>query len=95
MKYYVLIYTVSEDYIARRTQYRTEHLRLAGELAARGELVLGGALSEPNDTALLVFRVADKTVIEQFVHRDPYYLHGLVLRWEIREWNVVTGSAMV
>ncbi|NUN68336.1 MAG: hypothetical protein HUU02_01330 [Bacteroidetes bacterium] len=94
MKYFALIYHVAEDYIVRRTQFRAEHLRLAGELADRGELVLGGALTEPNDMALLIFRTADRSVIERFVHRDPYYLHGLVLRWEIREWNVVTGSAM-
>jgi uncharacterized protein YciI len=94
MNYYALIYYVTEDYIARRKQFREEHLRLADEAASRGELVLGGALSEPNDIALLIFRTADKKVIEHFVHHDPYFLHGLVQRWEIREWNVVVGSAM-
>jgi uncharacterized protein YciI len=92
MKYFALIYHVTEDYLARRTQFREEHLRLANELAQRGDLVLGGALSDPYDTALLIFRVADPSVIEQFVHNDPYHKNGLVISWEIREWHVVTGS---
>lgn len=92
MKYYALIYHVTEDYLARRGQFREEHLRLANELAQRGDLVLGGALSDPFDTALLIFRVPDPSVIEQFVHNDPYHKNGLVISWEIREWNVVVGS---
>jgi uncharacterized protein YciI len=92
MKYYALIYHVTEDYITRRGQFREEHLRLANELAQRGDLVLGGALSDPYDTALLIFRVPDPSVIEQFVHNDPYHKNGLVMSWEIREWNVVVGS---
>jgi uncharacterized protein YciI len=92
MKYFALLYHVGEDYLARRTQYRQDHLRLAGDAALRGDLVLGGALGDPYDTALLIFRVPEKTIVEQFVHNDPYFIHGLVQSWEIREWDVVVGS---
>lgn len=91
MKYIALLYHVVDDYISRRAQFREEHLRLADEAAARGELILGGAFSDPYDTALLVFRVADTMIIERFVHNDPYFINGLVLSYEVREWNVVTG----
>ena len=91
MAYYALIYHVTEDYITRRTLFREEHLRLADEASARGELVLGGAFADPYDTALLVFRTEDPAVIERFVKADPYYRNGLVVRYEIRTWNVVTG----
>jgi uncharacterized protein len=89
MKYYLLIYHVVEDYIDRRTPYREEHLRLAMEAFERGDLVLGGALADPPDKAVLVFRCKDKKTIEEFVKADPYVRNGLVSQWEIRRWNVV------
>ena len=92
MNYYLLFYHVGDDYVQRRAPYREEHLRLAREAHARGELILGGALADPADQAVLVFRSSDKTVIEQFVQNDPYVRHGLVLRWEIRTWTVVIGN---
>lgn len=89
MAYYLLIYHVFDDYVSRRAPYREEHLRLAREAQRRGELILGGALADPVDKALLVFRVEDPAVIEAFVHSDPYVKNGLVNRWEIRAWTVV------
>jgi hypothetical protein len=89
MSYYLLFYHVVADYAVRRTPYREEHLNLAREANRRGELILGGAVSEPADMAVLVFRCSDKTVIEEFIQADPYVRHGLVRRWEIRSWNVV------
>jgi len=88
MNYYVLFYHVVEDYVSRRAPYREEHLRLAQEAHGRNELVMGGALAEPPDQALLVFRAASKTIVERFVQNDPYVKNGLVARWEIRPWAV-------
>lgn len=92
MNYYVLIYYLVEDYLARRGTYREEHLRLAREVHGRGELVLGGAFAEPADRALLVFRAADRAVVEAFARSDPYVRNGLVARWEVRPWTVVIGN---
>ena len=95
MHYYALLYYVIDDYISRRSLYRDAHLRLAQEAHQRGELLLAGAFSDPTDQALLVFRAADKSVVEDFVRHDPYVLNGLVTRWEIRPWTVVIGNAPV
>ncbi len=89
MNYYALIYYLIDDYISRRAQFRDTHLKLAKEAKDRGELILAGAFSEPTDRALLVFNVADKSVIEDFVTNDPYIKNGLVTKWEIRKWTVV------
>ncbi len=89
MNYYLLVYHVVDDYIARRAPYREEHLRMAREAHRRGELILGGALADPVDMALLVFRTPDTAAIEEFVKNDPYVNNGLVPRWEIRPWTVV------
>ncbi|MDD8018862.1 MAG: YciI family protein, partial [Bacteroidota bacterium] len=67
---------------------------LARESHERGELMLAGAFSDPPNQAVLVFHVADKSMIENFVRNDPYVKNGLVQRWEIREWNVVVGQEL-
>jgi uncharacterized protein YciI len=90
--YYTLQYEVVEDYVSRRAAYREEHLRLAREAHRCGELVLGGAFTDPADRALLVFRAPDRSVVEKFARNDPYVTHGLVTRWEVRSWNVVIGN---
>jgi uncharacterized protein YciI len=92
MNYYVLFYDVVEGYVARRAAYREEHLRVAREAQRRGELVLGGALADPVDRALLVFRAPDPSIVENFAHNDPYVIAGLVTRWQVRPWTVVMGN---
>ena len=92
MSYYALFYHVVDDYVARRAAYRDDHLRLAREAHRRGELVMAGAFSDPADSALLVFRVPDPSVIEAFVRADPYVLNGLVTGWEVRPWAVAIGG---
>lgn len=95
MNFFVLFYYVVDDYVARRAPYREEHLKLAKEAQERGELLLGGALSDPVDKALLVFRGDNKSLIEDLVRRDPYVINGLVKRWEIRPWTVVIGRELL
>lgn len=92
MNYYALFYHVVDDFVSRRAPYRDEHLRLAREAHRRGELLLAGALSDPADRALLVFRAADPSVVEHFARTDPYVTNGLVTRREIRPWTVVIGN---
>lgn len=90
--HYLLIYDVAQDYLARRAALREDHLALARASAARGELVLGGALANPVDGAVLLFRAASPDVVERFVAADPYVRHGLVTAWRIREWTTVVGA---
>jgi uncharacterized protein len=92
MGYFALFYNVVDDFVARRAPYRAEHLRLAREANRRGDLLLAGALSDPADRALLVFRAPDRGVVERFVRDDPYVANGLVTRWEVRPWSVVIGN---
>lgn len=93
MNYYALIYHLTDDYLERRPAFRAEHLQLAKDAEERGELVLGGAYSDPADTALLVWRGEDASAAENFVANDPYVKNGLIERWEIRPYTVVIGTA--
>lgn len=90
--YFALVYHVGPDYLQRRGEFRVEHLALARAAHERGELMLAGAFTDPADTALLVWRCADKAPIEAFAAADPYVKNGLVARWEIRNWFVVVAD---
>ena len=92
MGYYLLEYVLIDDYLARRTAFREEHLALAREAHRRGNLILAGALAEPPDRAVLLWRTSDPSVIERFIDDDPYVRNGLVTSWSIRPWNVVIGG---
>jgi len=93
-KHFLLIYEVVDDYVAKRSPYRAEHLALAERAANRDELVLGGALAEPVDNAILLFRSKDAKVAESFALADPYVKNGLVTKWTVREWTTVAGFAL-
>jgi uncharacterized protein len=90
--HYLLMYDVSADYLERRGEFRDEHLSLAWAAQARGELVLGGALADPVDASLLLFRGDSPAVAEAFVASDPYVKHGLVTKWRVRPWLTVVGE---
>jgi uncharacterized protein YciI len=92
MPYYALFYEVVDDFIVRRGAYRDEHLRLAREAQARGELVLAGALADPADGALIVFQGERVAAAEAFARQDPYVKNGLVTKWKVRAWTVVVGN---
>ena len=90
--HYLLFYDYVENAVERRAPFREDHLRLAREAVARGELLLGGAFAEPVDGAALLFRADDPSVVESFVRRDPYVTNGVVTRWRLRPWTVVVGA---
>lgn len=89
--HYLLLYEVSPEYLERRGEYRAEHLALAWQAADRGELLLGGALGEPVDGAILLFQGESPEAAEEFARTDPYVKHGLVKRWRVRPWTTVVG----
>lgn len=89
--HYLLLYDVVDDYVNRRASYRAAHIALAREAVARGELVLAGALANPADGAVLVFRGSSPDVAESFARNDPYVKNGLVTKWRVREWLTVIG----
>jgi hypothetical protein len=90
--HYLLLYDVVPDYVERRAFFRNEHLQLAREAHGRGELVLGGALEDPVDGAVLLFRGDSPATAEAFAARDPYVRNGLVTRWRVRPWKTVVGA---
>ena len=89
--HYLLIYELAPDYLQRRAQHRALHLQLAWKAAEGDGLVLGGALAEPADRAMLLVESDSPAAAEAFAKADPYVLHGLVTRWDLRPWTTVVG----
>lgn len=89
--HYLLFYSVVDDYVTRRAPLRQEHLALAREAVARGDLVLAGAFASPPDGAVFLFRGLSPAAAEAFAAADPYVTHGLVTKWWVREWTTVVG----
>ncbi|MBL6749768.1 MAG: YciI family protein [Nevskia sp.] len=90
--HFVLFYDLAPDYLERRPQFRNWHLSLAWAAHARGELILAGALADPVDGAMLLFRGDSPAVAEAFAQADPYVRNGLVTGWRVRQWSTVVGD---
>jgi len=90
--YYILFYKTVENYIELRAPLRETHLNYAMESHDRGDLYLAGALADPADGAVLIFKGPDRIVAEDFATNDPYVINGLITQWEVREWTVVIGE---
>jgi len=92
MAHFLLFYDTAPDYLQRRGEFRDAHLQLAWAAAGRGELLLGGALSDPVDGAVLLFQGEDASAAEDFARQDPYVINGLVREWKVRAWTTVVGK---
>jgi|SRR5437868_14782292 len=90
--HYLLFYDFTPDYLQRRGEFRAEHLRGAWESNQRGELILGGALAEPADGSVMLFKCDSPAIPEQFAAADPYVKNGLVKSWRVRLWTTVIGE---
>ena len=90
--HYLLMYDVVENYVTARVPFRKLHLQHATTAHQRGELLLGGALANPADGAVILFQGDSPKVAVDFANADPYVLNGLVTRWRVREWTTVIGD---
>jgi uncharacterized protein len=90
--HYLLFYDTAPNYLERREKFRSEHLAHAWQAHKRGELILGGALKDPVDAAVLLFRGDSPEPAERFAREDPYVQNGLVTSWQGRPWLTVVGD---
>ena len=72
--------------------FRPRHLELVRAAHDRGELLMTGALAEPADRAVLIFRLPERAAAEEFARSDPYVTNGLVTRWRVRPWTQVIAT---
>jgi uncharacterized protein YciI len=92
-KHYLLIYDAVENYVERRTAHRAAHIAAARASQEIGELVLAGALADPIDGSVFLFKCETDEPVRRFAESDPYVVAGLIRQWRIREWTTVIGDA--
>lgn len=90
MAHFLLSYTLAPDYLERRGDYRDAHLALAWRNVEEGALLLGGAVGDPVESALLLFTSAEAAAA--FATADPYVREGLVTAWRVMPWITVAGE---
>ena len=92
--HYLLFYEKAPDYEAREASFTAAHRAHVFAAVARGELILGGPLTNPVDGAnVLLFRASTPDVPTAFAQADPYVQGGIVSRWHVRPWQTVVGAA--
>jgi len=98
---YIYDASSAEELAARRAPLRPAHLAHANAARARGELLLGGAVSGGGNGlgGLLVFRGVSEEAVRAFALADPYVAgrvvetgRPLVRSWSTRSWAVVIGA---
>jgi uncharacterized protein YciI len=77
----------------KRAKFRDAHLGQARQAHARGDLLIAGALADPVDGAVLVFRGPSPEAAKAFAEADPYVINGLVKAWRVRKWMTVIGES--
>ena len=90
MGHWLLSYELAPDYLARRGEYRDAHLGLAWQASEAGTLLLGGAVGDPVESALLLF--TDPDAARAFAEADPYVASGIVTHWRVLPWTTVVGD---
>lgn len=92
MKYFALTYDAVDGFVEKRAPFRDAHLALVRDAHARGEIVMAGALGDPIEKALIIFRAESPEAAERFARADPYVTQGIGLNPTVRSWNVVVGG---
>lgn len=85
---HLLTYSYVPDIVERRGPHRDGHLAAIARWHADGKIVIAGAVGDPVDSGLLVFR--DAADIPAFMAEDTYPAAGLVTSHRVEPWLVVT-----
>jgi uncharacterized protein YciI len=90
--HYILFYDYIEGIADKRGPHRAAHFAHLNKSYNAGEIVLAGALADPIDGAVIIFRTSSPDAAERFAQNDPYVQNGLVTNWRVRKWTTVVGE---
>ena len=83
---YVLFYESADDVMSKAPAHFPAHQERLQEFHGRGDILMVGTFGDPQEQGSMgIFPT--RAAAEAFVDGDPFVLHGVVRRWEIREWN--------
>lgn len=89
METFAVAYRYVPDMEERRGPVRADHLAFLKDLAAKDQLMLAGALTDPVDEAWIVVRAESVAAARELMNADPYAKAGLIRSVTIRPIAVV------
>jgi uncharacterized protein len=88
---YLLFYTPVADVLAKAPAHFPAHRARLDEFHERGHLLMVGTFADPREGSMSIF--TSREAAEDFVAGDPFIHHGIVAKWEIRDWDEVLVPA--
>ena len=88
---HVLLYTSADDVAETAPVHFPAHSARVDEFAGRGDLLAVGTFGETvPDGSMAIF--GTREAAEAFAEGDPFVRHGVVVAWELRQWNEILGG---
>lgn len=85
---HVVFYEPADDVLERAPEHMPGHSARIREFHERGEILMVGTFGDPRrEGSMAIFTTREAA--EAFVAGDPFVVHGLVRRWELRRWDEV------
>lgn len=85
---FVIIGHDARDAKEKRPQYRPAHLAHLEPLAQSGKLLLAGPFTD-GEGSLIILDADSRGAVWELVARDPYVIHGVFERVEVRPFMQV------
>ena len=85
---YVFIGYDAPDGQLLRKIHREAHLKKLNDLAKAGKIALAGPFTDGSGS-LIVYNAATKTEVELIAKTDPYVMHRIFDRYEIRPFEKI------
>src|SRR5689334_2097550 len=88
MSKFVVLYESAPNVATNAPPHLAAHVARWKEFQARGELLMIGTFSNPQDEGSMAI-FTSREAAEAFIKDDPFVLNGVVQGWTIREWREV------
>jgi uncharacterized protein len=89
---FLVIYRYVPGMEERRTPHRPAHIEWLKDMHSANRLILAGALQDPVDTGVLIFRAPDAYTVRQLLLHDPYARADLVVEVSVRPLGIAVGG---
>jgi uncharacterized protein YciI len=84
---YAMFYELAPEGLAKAPLHIAAHRARLQKFHADGTLLMAGPWTDARGGALGVFTTREAAL--EFIREDPFVLGGVVLSWDVREWNEV------
>lgn len=91
MKKILMFYEVTPEGMAKAAAHYSEHVVRLQQFHQRGELLMAGPYGNPPTGALGIF--TSRAAADEFVRGDPFFVHGIIDRYRLEDWNEVLHVA--